>query len=83
MASVTISENLIESHPALVESLDELRRQIDNQFSGVTIVSSKATGLQNLEVTVTYPDLDVLDAVCHLAVEVGDRHDVTIIILPA
>jgi hypothetical protein len=83
MASVTISENLIENHPALVESLDELRRQIDNQFSGVTIVSSKATGLQNLEVTVTYPDLDVLDAVCHLAVEVGDRHDVTIIILPA
>ena len=83
MASVTISENLIESHPALVESLDELRQRIEDQFSGVIIVSSKAASLQSIEVTVTYPDLDVLDALCHLAVEVGDRHNVTIVILPA
>jgi hypothetical protein len=82
MASVTLTENLIEGHPALAESLVELRQRIEDQFPGVTIVSSKAVSLQTLEVTVTYPDLDVLDSLCHLAVEVGDHHDVTIIILP-
>jgi hypothetical protein len=47
MTTVTISENFIESHPALVDSLDDLPRQIDDQFPGVTIESSQATGLQS------------------------------------
>lgn len=83
MASVTISETFLESHRALVEAEDELRQRIDDRFAGVAIVSRQATGLQNLEVTVASPDLDVLDALCHLAVEVGDRHEVTVIIVPS